>query len=185
MGNSRDDARFDAGGHSGTISAHRAGRGIMPTEAATAFAHEMPTTPRHEEAHALSQRPEALGEAGLGKRAAGNDLRPSGVFPAEASQSPVPSLVPLDAVPVLAVPREEVPWDDLGPLATQLLVRLDGCACTMAIVTGIGVPPRDGVRALAGLVSRGLVRLMTQADAQAPELEVGAPCELELDMTVV
>jgi hypothetical protein len=183
MGNSRDDARFDAGGRSGTISAHRAGRGIMPTEAATAFAHEMPTTPRHEEAHALSQRPEALGEAGLGKRAAGNDLRPSGVFPAEAS--PVPSLVPLDAVPVLAVPRTEVPWDRLGPLATQLLLRLDGCSCTMAIVTGIGVPPCDGVRALAGLVSRGLVRLTTQAEAQAPELEVGAPCELELDMSGV
>jgi hypothetical protein len=159
----------------------------MPTEAAAAFAHEMPTAPRHEEAHALSQRPEALGEAGLGKLAAGPELRPSGVFPAEAS--PVPSLVPLDAVPVLAVPRTEVPWDDLEHLATQLLLRLDGRSCTMAIVTGIGATPRDGVRELAGLVSRGLVRLMTQAEALAPELEVevevGEPCELDLDMSVV
>jgi hypothetical protein len=94
-------------------------------------------------------------------------------------------MVPLDAVPVLAVPRNEVPWDDFGPLATQLLLRLDGRSCTMAIVTGIGVPPRDGVRALAGLVSRGLVRLTTEAEAQAPEIEVGAPCELDLDMSVV
>jgi hypothetical protein len=159
----------------------------MPTEAAAAFAHEMPTAPRHEEAHALSQRPEALGEAGRSKLAAGGDVHPSGVFRADSApvSAPVPSLVPLDAVPVLAVPRTEVPWDDLGPLATQLLLRLDGCSCTMAIVTGIGVPPRDGVRGLAGLVSRGLVRLTTQAEAQTPEVEVGALCELDLDMSVV
>jgi hypothetical protein len=147
----------------------------MPTEAAAAFAQEMPTTPRQEEAHALSQRPEALGEAGIGKLAAERKAPTSGVYPAESP--PVPSLVPLDAVPVLAVPRTEVPWKDLGALATQLLLRLDGCSCTMAIVTAAAAPPRDGVRELAALVSRGLVRLAIQAEAQ--------PSELELDMSVV
>jgi hypothetical protein len=142
----------------------------MPTEAAAAFAQEMPTTPRQEEAQALSQRPEALGEAGLGRLAAGGRSRPSGVFPAESS--PVASLVPLDAVPVLAIPRTEVPWDDLEDLATRLLLRLDGCSCTMAIVTGVAATPRQGVRELAELVSRGLVRLTTQAEAHHSELEL-------------
>jgi hypothetical protein len=79
----------------------------MPIEAAAAFAEEMPTTPRHEEAHALSQRPEALGEAGLAKLAAEPTVHPSGVY--LAGSSPVSSSVPLDVVPVLAVPRTDVP----------------------------------------------------------------------------
>jgi hypothetical protein len=147
----------------------------MPTEAAAAFAQELPTTPRHEEAHALSQRPEALGESGASKLAAEGKAHTSGVYPAESPH--VASLVPLDAVPVLAVPRTEVPWDDLGALATQLLLRLDGCSCTMAIVTGGAATPKEGVRELAALVSRGLVRLATRAEEH--------PSELELDMSVV
>jgi hypothetical protein len=148
----------------------------MPTgAAAAAFATEMPTTPRHEEAQALSQRPEALGESGVGKLAAEGKARTSGVYPAESPS--VPSLVPLDAVPVLAVPRTSVPWDDLGALATQLLLRLDGASCTMAIVTAVSATPKEGARELASLVSRGLVRLATQAEVH--------PSELELDMSVV
>jgi hypothetical protein len=146
----------------------------MPTQAAAAFVQEMPTTPRHEEAHALSQRPEALGECGVGKLAAEEKAHTSGVYPAGP---PVPSLVPLDAVPVLAVPRTSVPWDELGVLATQLLLRLDGSSCTMAIVTAVAATPKEGVRELASLVSRGLVRLSTQAEEH--------PTELELDMAVV
>jgi hypothetical protein len=147
----------------------------MPTQAAAAFVQEMPTTPRHEEAHALSQRPEALGESGVGKLAAEGKAHTSGVYPAELPA--VPPLVPLDAVPVLAVARTSVPWDELGVLATQLLLRLDGSSCTMAIVTAVAATPKEGVRELASLVSRGLVRLSTQAE--------GLPTELELDMTVV
>jgi hypothetical protein len=117
-----------------------------------AFADETPTAPRQKEARALSQRPEARGP---------RRRRPSS---ADADAPPVSALVPLDAVPVLAVARTDVPWDDLGKLSTQLLLRLDGSSCTMAIVTGIASPPNEGVRELAALVRRGLVRLGSPVD---------------------
>ena len=100
------------------------------------FADESPTTPRPRVARALSQRPEAKGTA----------------------DESVPALVPLDVVPVLTVPREDVPWQRLGELATELLLRVDGHAQTMSIVTGATAPPYESARALAALASGGLLR---------------------------
>jgi hypothetical protein len=67
--------------------------------------------------------------------------------------------IPLDSQPVLAVADTDVPWRDLGLLATELLLRIDGTKSTMAVVTGLSASPNDGVRALAHLVNLGLVRL--------------------------
>ena len=89
----------------------------------------------------------------------------------------VPALVPLDAVPALAVARAEVPWDDLGSLATQLLLRVDGMACAMAIVTGAGATPREAARELATMVARGLLRLVSPSQDE--------PSPLELDLSLV
>jgi hypothetical protein len=134
-------------------------------DVAAAFADEKPTAPRHQEARALSQRPEATGRPR--RRAAAGE--PDG--------SCVAALVPLDVVPVLAVSRTEVPWDDLGKLATQLLLRLDGSSRTMTIVTGIASTPNEVVRELAALVGRGLVRLETPPDANDSH---GSPLDLDL-----
>jgi hypothetical protein len=81
-------------------------------------------------------------------------------------------LMPLDAVPVLAVPREEVPWRELGDLSTQLLLRVDGETCAMGLVTGTAVAPIDAARELAALASRGLLRLDPPRDRATTELDL-------------
>jgi hypothetical protein len=68
--------------------------------------------------------------------------------------------VPLDAVPILAVPRGEVPWDSLGKKASQVMLRVDGTTCVMVISTDTGLPPTDVARELASLVTHGLVHLV-------------------------
>jgi hypothetical protein len=97
-------------------------------------------------------------------------------FAEETPTKPVvPALVPLDSVPELAVARGEVPWEDLGSLATQLVLRVDGSACTMSIVTDVVATPLEAARELATLVARGLVRLVA-----AP---VDEPITLELELS--
>jgi hypothetical protein len=81
----------------------------------------------------------------------------------------VPSHVPLDAVPVLAVPTREVPWKELGQLARQLLLHVDGAASTMSIVTATAAPPNVGARELARLASRGLLRWPATRDTGMPK----------------
>lgn len=71
----------------------------------------------------------------------------------------VRALVPLDAVPVLAFPRSEIPWDELSELATQLLLRIDGRARAMQIVTGNTESPGACASELAALARSGIVRL--------------------------
>jgi len=89
----------------------------------------------------------------------------------------VRELVPLDAVPVLAYQRADVPWDDLSALATQLLLRVDG-------------GPRDGDRdgntgnpgecasELAALARRGVLRLL-------PPVPDDGSFPLEIDLTML
>ncbi|HEX3343793.1 MAG TPA: hypothetical protein VHS09_04435 [Polyangiaceae bacterium] len=89
----------------------------------------------------------------------------------------VSPLVPLDAVPVLAGSRTEVPWEDLSALATQLLRRVDGRARAMEIVTGNAGNPRECASELAALARRGLLRLLPGI----PD-EVGIPLEIDLSM---
>jgi hypothetical protein len=87
-------------------------------------------------------------------------------------------LVPLDAVPVLAHQRADVPWDDLSALATQLLLRVDGRARAMEIVTGNAGDPGECASELAALARRGLVRLL------APIPDDGL-LPLEIDLTLL
>jgi hypothetical protein len=82
--------------------------------------------------------------------------------------------IPLDILPELAVADTELPWTDLSSLATELLLRVDGVRSTMSIVTGLSEPPTHGVRALARLVSRGIVRLVPLGAPEGPR-EIGAP----------
>jgi hypothetical protein len=68
--------------------------------------------------------------------------------------------VPLDAVPILALPRAEVPWDSLGQMASQVMLRIDGTSCVMVISTDTGLAPADVANELASLVTQGLVHLV-------------------------
>ncbi len=87
-------------------------------------------------------------------------------------------LVPLDAVLELACGRADVPWDDLSTLGRQLLLRVDGRARAMSIVTdGAGTPAACAAE-LATLARRGLVRLRSSVadDAEFP---------LEIDLSML
>lgn len=86
--------------------------------------------------------------------------------------------VPLDAVPILAVPRGDVPWDSLRPTASQVMLRVDGTTCVMVIATDTALAPADVVSELAFLVTQGLVHLIAP-----PSSEAQPPLELELDLT--
>jgi hypothetical protein len=66
--------------------------------------------------------------------------------------------IPLDVVPVLVVPRTEVPWQELSDLAAQLLRRIDGQTHAMSLVTATAAAPNETMRELASLAGRGLVR---------------------------
>jgi hypothetical protein len=157
-------------------------------DVAAAFAEETPTIPRHSEARVLSQRPEAQGSASGVVDVVAGEAEYDSQEPSSDSvrdSQPVPSMVPLDVVPVLAVPRADVPWTSLGELATQLLLRVDGCSQTMSIVTGMAVPPNEGARELAALVRQGLLRLEAPPGASPPEPSEETASELELDLSVV
>jgi hypothetical protein len=83
--------------------------------------------------------------------------------------APVHALAPLDAIPLLAVARELIPWHELDELSTHLLLHVDGEACTMKIVTGTAVTPSEGARILASLAGRGLVRLVRTLEPRSGE----------------
>jgi len=70
----------------------------------------------------------------------------------------VPAAVPLDAIPFLAVPTRQVPWKELGHLARQLLLRVDGGTSMMAILMSTAASPTLGAQELGRLASRGLLR---------------------------
>ncbi|HEX8796452.1 MAG TPA: hypothetical protein VF765_36120 [Polyangiaceae bacterium] len=80
--------------------------------------------------------------------------------------------VPLDAVPILALPRGEVPWDKLGEKASQVMLRVDGTTCVMVIATDTGLPPADVASELASLVTHGLVHLVAPPSTRNAELEL-------------
>jgi hypothetical protein len=91
----------------------------------------------------------------------------------------VRELVPLDAVPVLALGRSDLPWEELDELSAQLLLRVDGRTRAMQLVTGNKESPRDCARGLASLARRGLVRLL-------PPVQDGVEAvPLEIDLTML
>jgi hypothetical protein len=75
--------------------------------------------------------------------------------------------VPLDAVPMLAVPRDEIPWDSLGQKTSQVMLRVDGTTCVMVISTDTGLPPADVASELASLVTHGFVHLVAPPSSDA------------------
>lgn len=105
-------------------------------------------------------------------------------FDPEREETPtrpaVDAQVPLDAVPILALPRHEVPWDSLGAKASQVMLRVDGTTCVMVISTDTGLPPTDVASELAVLVTHGLVHLVAPPSCR----EAGSP-ELDLDLAAV
>jgi hypothetical protein len=72
----------------------------------------------------------------------------------------VDALVPLDAIPKLAIAQELVPCEEIGDRASEVVMRIDGRTCTMAIVTGLPFTPSDAARELAELARLGVVRLV-------------------------
>jgi hypothetical protein len=85
------------------------------------------------------------------------------------------AVVPLDAIPVLARTRAEMPWDHLDQLATQMLLRVDGQARAMDILDGNAGTPAECLQVLADLARRGLVHIL------APGAGDGAvPLEIDL-----
>jgi hypothetical protein len=94
-----------------------------------------------------------------------------------ATRPAVRELVPLDAVLVLACGRSEVPWDDLSALGRHLLLRVDGRACAMSIVTNDAWTPAACSAELASLARRGFVRLRSSVSD-----DVAVPLEIDLTM---
>jgi hypothetical protein len=104
----------------------------------------------------------------------------SAAFGEEPPTSPaVHPLVPLDAVPALAVPRSGLPWADLGKLATQLLMRVDGTTTVMTVVRVDTATPMEAARELGHLAATGLVRLLAPIRVETPSED------LELDLAAV
>jgi hypothetical protein len=104
----------------------------------------------------------------------------STAFGEELPTSPaVHPLVPLDAIPALAVPRSGLPWNDLGKLATQLLLRVDGTTTVMTVVRVDTATPMEAARELAHLAATGLVRLVSPGPIEMPS------ADLELDLSVL
>jgi hypothetical protein len=87
-----------------------------------------------------------------------------------------------DAVPVLVMPRADVPWSELGELATKLLLRVDGSASARDIATAAGTiaPPGERAREMAALAQRGILELRSKGDAGPDE---GGELELDIDLS--
>jgi hypothetical protein len=66
-------------------------------------------------------------------------------------------ILPADFVPVLRVPRAELAWKRLTPLASRILMRVDGALATNELLARMADPIEDVVRELRDLVQRGLV----------------------------
>jgi hypothetical protein len=91
----------------------------------------------------------------------------SAVLPCGQVADPGPAAVPFDVIPVLAVPRGELPWEELSELAKALVVHIDGYTRTVAILRRSSAGAIEGIHELADLVRRGLVRLESPADRAA------------------
>jgi hypothetical protein len=84
----------------------------------------------------------------------------------------VHALVPLDAVPVLAVARTELQWNELGDVARQLLLRVDGRRTAMSLVSLPSATPHECSCELASLARRGILRLQSSVKDEHVPLEI-------------
>lgn len=71
----------------------------------------------------------------------------------------VDAYVPLDAVPVLAVARNDVNWFELSSDATALVLRIDGSSTLMELTDGGWIAPAEASRVLGQLVREGVAKL--------------------------
>ena len=75
----------------------------------------------------------------------------------ELPAAPVDWILPADFVPVLRVPRADLGWQKLSPLASRILMRVDGASPTADLVHRMDEEAAKVVRELRELVQRGLV----------------------------
>jgi hypothetical protein len=66
-------------------------------------------------------------------------------------------ILPADFIPVLRVPRADLVWQKLTPLASRILMRVDGILATSELLGRMDDAAADVVRELRELVQRGLV----------------------------
>jgi hypothetical protein len=90
---------------------------------------------------------------------------------------------PLDTIPRLGTPRTEIPWGELGDLATKLLLRVDGTASTGAIGTAMMTlaTPKECAREFVALSKRGIVKLV--ASGNEGESDGGEELEIDIDLS--
>ncbi len=62
-----------------------------------------------------------------------------------------------DAVPVLAMSRQELEWFALSPAASRLMAQVDGIAAVDAVCTQAVLPRNEGTLILLELADQGIV----------------------------
>jgi len=62
-----------------------------------------------------------------------------------------------DAVPVLAMSRQELEWFALSPAASRLIAQVDGIAAVDAVCTHADLPRTEGTLILLELSDQGIV----------------------------
>lgn len=92
----------------------------------------------------------------------------------EEARGEVAAVLPPDATPVLAVPRAEIPWQQLDELSTKLLLRIDGTTSCVDLVDASDASPDQAAQALASLAQRGLVRLVLRLESEETGSEGGS-----------
>jgi hypothetical protein len=87
---------------------------------------------------------------------------------------------PLDAVPKLLLPRAQIPWAELGDLATKLLLRVDGTASMGAIGIAMSeiATPKECAFVLATLAQRDIIKLVAKD-------ETDDEIELDIDLSAL
>jgi hypothetical protein len=63
-----------------------------------------------------------------------------------------------DWVPLLAIPRAELEWMDLKPLACALLLRVNGCSTVREIAEASRIPVREATQVFEKLSRKHVVR---------------------------
>ena len=72
--------------------------------------------------------------------------------------APYALLAPLDEVPLFAMSASDLDWFELNPRVAHIVARFDGKSTLRQILETAGVPLPWGVREIADLVRRGVVR---------------------------